>query len=551
YNPDQLGANTTDIVPGLFTQIVSNNKILIQDYGEWYYLLNGGTSIPGYAQLANRYISYRYDWFSSFNDLTTGNGFDDYPITGQSYFENSYLRLKPWETIRNEMSKRQGADRANAEMYFRLATIMKDYQSAKLVDFYNSIPYFDAFQGNNQTTGAWYPVYDDPKAIYESIITELGHLVDSLPVFYNNMDATAKTILAKQDIVFGGNINKWVQYTNALRIKYLVRISGVDAAFAQSGLQAALTKPLLDADLEFKMWAPVDVLGGGTWQRGLYENTFASFIPGVIMKRLNYDSLKYQPGIDDPRLPVLAMPTKYHDYRSITFNIDQQTPLYDGGDKYYPYADNIPSSLSTNAKSMYNIVTLSLNSAMPVYVFSRTEQDLLLAEIALKGLANTGKLPGDHISDAVVHSVNYWYRINQLSTASRGVDDAELYPTKPSDAAILAWATVVRGKFDLASGVEDKMEILMQQKYIHLNLLAPYELWAELRRTGHPKLEPFVWHGSIWKPFPERVRYPASEQKNNTTNFAKVASDNNLTSKIFWVPSNRTTDLYWSDNTFK
>jgi hypothetical protein len=45
---------------------------------------------------------------------------------------------------------------------------------------------------------------------------------------------------------------------------------------------------------------------------------------------------------------------------------------------------------------------------------------------------------------------------------------------------------------DTAASMDDKMEILMQQKFIHLNLMLPYELWAELRRTGHPKLEPFI-----------------------------------------------------------
>ena len=51
YNPDQLTSGVADIVPGVFTQTISNNKLFIQDYGEWFYLLNGGTSITGYAQV--------------------------------------------------------------------------------------------------------------------------------------------------------------------------------------------------------------------------------------------------------------------------------------------------------------------------------------------------------------------------------------------------------------------------------------------------------------------------------------------------------------------
>lgn len=186
-NPDQLSPGTTDIVPGLFTQTISNNKIFIQDYGEWYYLLNGGTSITGYAQIAQRYISDRYTWFSTYDDLTSGNGFDDYPITGQSFFESSYGRIKSWETVREQVNERSGEAKADANMYLQLLTLVKYYQSAKLVDLFNSIPYFDAFQGSSDTYQNWYPKYDDPKAIYEDIITGLGHLVDSLPIAYSQV----------------------------------------------------------------------------------------------------------------------------------------------------------------------------------------------------------------------------------------------------------------------------------------------------------------------------------------------------------------------------
>src|SRR5690606_20298906 len=120
YHPDQVSEGLTDIVPALFTRTISENKIYVQDYGEWYYLLSGGTSITGYAQIANRYISYRYDWFSSWADLTSGNGFDDFPISGQSYFEGSYRRLKSWEVLRSEVNRREGQEKLDADMYYKL-----------------------------------------------------------------------------------------------------------------------------------------------------------------------------------------------------------------------------------------------------------------------------------------------------------------------------------------------------------------------------------------------------------------------------------------------
>jgi hypothetical protein len=556
YNPDALSEGVTDIVPGLFTRTISENKIFVQDYGEWYYLMSGGTSITGYAQIAQRYVSYRYDWFATYDDLTTGNGFDDYPITGQSYFEGSYRRLKSWETLRSEWEKRTGQDKLDAQLYYKLITLVKDYQSGKLVDLFNSIPYFNAFQAGNNSPEYWYPAYDDPKEIYKSIIADLGNLADSFQIEYNQMSATAKQIFDQQDVVFKGDIEKWIQFANATRLKLLVRIAGVDEAYAKPLIQETLGRQLPTADLTFPIWFDTDQKnGGGFWMRGLYENTYASFIPSIILKRLNYGNTTYEPGIDDPRLPVIAMPTKYNDYRHITYNIDEQTPIYDAGNRYYPYADNLPSSLAQNAFSLYNFATFTRNDKMPVYMFSLAELDLLLAEIALKELGNTGKAAEEHIKDAVIHSTDFYYTLNQSSGFKDDPDAqgaaAPLYPAKPSANEIAQWGDVIKTKFSLAASVEDKMEILMQQKFIHLNILHPYELWAELRRTGHPKLEPFTWRGNVWTPFPERVRYPSDETRTNANNLSKVSGENNMTSKIFWVPANRNTDLYWDDYNYE
>ncbi len=555
YNPDMPSEGTTDIGPGLFARTITENKIFVQDYGEWYYLLNGGTSITGYAQIAQRYISYRYDWFSSYNDLTTGNGFDDFPITSQSYFESSYRRLKTWDVLRNEVELRTGEAKTNAETYFQLVSLVKAYQSAKLVDLFNSIPYFNAFRSMEGSEEYWYPKYDDPAEIYKDVIAELGRLAQSIPQAFNAMAPLAQQELAKQDVAFKGDMTKWVQFANATRLKLLVRISGVEPDYAKPLIQETLASNLPAEDLMFPIWYDTDQRnGGGYWMRGLYENTYASFIPPIILKRLNYGDLTYEPGIDDPRLPVIAMPTKHGDYRGISLDIDSMTPIYDGGERYYPFADNLPSSLEQNAFSLYNFATLHRNDKMAAYMFSLAELDLLLAEIALKNLATTAKTADEYIRDAVTHSTHFWYALN-MNSDFRNDNDAHgaaapLYPEKPDDGAIAVWADKVAADFTAGASEEDKMEILMQQKYIHLNLLHPYELWAELRRTGHPQLEPFTWRGSTWTPFPERVRYPTVESQNNAANLSPVSDQNNMTSKIFWVPANRNPNLYRDSHHF-
>lgn len=255
---------------------------------------------------------------------------------------------------------------------------------------------------------------------------------------------------------------------------------------------------------------------------------------------MNLGNLTYEPGTDDPRLPVIAMPTKFADYRGCSMNADTNEVYYKApySETYYPYADNLDASLSSNGRSIYNIATYAMNGPnFPVKMMTLSEIDLFLAEAELKGLANTGKTAAEHIQDAVIHSCNYWYAINQANAAWRS-DVPVVHPAKP-DANIASYAATVKALFESQPTLEDKMEILMQQKYIHLNTSDSYELWTELRRTRHPLLEPLLFQGVTKTPQPERVKYPSSEKANNFDNYQSVVSEDNYTSPIFWVPDNK------------
>jgi hypothetical protein len=85
----------------------------------------------------------------------------------------------------------------------------------------------------------------------------------------------------------------------------------------------------------------------------------------------------------------------------------------------------------------------------------------------------------------------------------------------------------------------------MQQKFIHHNILNIYELWAELRRTRHPRIEPLTVGGAINTPIPERIVYPSSEEQYNPDNYAKVKAESVFTNPIFWVTDAKKTESYY------
>lgn len=568
-NPEQYTPDPNAVVPGMFTDMLNQWMFYVKDYGTWYWELTNGMGIVGYAQIGQWYLATNeWTWFADYNNIVSGTSNGDGFYEGSSFgnfFEQYYVRLKNWGLIKTQLESMSGQQLLDNQIYFPLASVEKDWAALRNVDMWNSIPYFNAFKGIADLS----PGYDDPQQIYDSVLLDLQNIGQELPEMYAKMSPAAQQLLQTQDIAFHGNIEDWVEYTNALRLRYAVRLAGVQPDFAKQQIADVLTKKLPQTDL---MWPPTEGEqnqmpngdGGGTWERGLYENSYALFIPDIIMYRMNFDSSIYQPGVDDPRLPVIAMPSKYGDYRGVSYNADANDSAYQADitpGNSYPMAldwgptQSILTPLTENGLSEYNWCTYIFNQ-FPQIAFTRASVDLLLAEVELKGLGNTGETAGDHMRDAVINSTNFWYEINAMGTWSRSADTTtrfvdgvtvypRCYPTKPSDAIIDAYATKIENQFDAAPSLDDKMEILMQQKYIHLNIMDPWDLWADLRRTRHPKLEPMTFNGQVMTPMPERLKYPVSEQENNRQNYLKVANQDNYTSFPFWVPQSEQNVSYY------
>ncbi|KAA6342953.1 hypothetical protein EZS27_009324 [termite gut metagenome] len=568
YNPEKYEAPEGAIMSGMFSTVVYQWKIFIQDYGEYWWGL-GGVGVAAYSQIGVRPMISNYDGiYNTWPDLH-GDGFDDTNDVG-TYFSHMYTRLSSWGLMKNLIETSDEAFVKENQLYYQLVSIIKDYCFLRNVDIFNSIPYSDALRG---IEGIYFMKYDDPKEIYLAGLQNLKDFTEELQSSYNGMNSESKALFAKQDLAFKGDINKWIQWATAVRLKYAVRLSGIDESVAKEHIQDILSKGALPTqDLTWD--APFTTLdatlsgGGETWVRGMIERFTSFFIPNVIMKRMNHGADAYEQGTDDPRLPVLAMPTKWGDYRGIRMdrNYERNEPSRAAQKEYYDTATNKPNDVtdeqwslykafpylmnnanyrnnldvmvSVNSVSCYNLKTLVFNET-PVYMTSLAEVDLLLAEVALNNLGNTGKSGGDHVADAVKHSVDFWYWYNGRSTYNPNktyfpnADLSVLSPDKPATSVISQYADIVKQEYNDAS---DKLEIIMQQKYIHLNMIGIYELWTELRRTRRPKLEPVTTLYDVKaKTQIERAHYPASEQSTNAEEYMKVQMQDNYTSSIFWV----------------
>jgi hypothetical protein len=116
---------------------------------------------------------------------------------------------------------------ARANMY-NMARIWQAYAFMILTDTYGAIPYTEG--GAGYTDQIFFPKYDQQQDIYPKLIQELTDASAAL-----NASGTIET----SDVLYAGNIAKWKKFGYSVLLRAGMRLSKVDAAKAQSAVQAA------------------------------------------------------------------------------------------------------------------------------------------------------------------------------------------------------------------------------------------------------------------------------------------------------------------------
>lgn len=101
------------------------------------------------------------------------------------------------------------------------ATTLRCFALQALVDCYGSIPYTEALDISNPT-----PHYDEGEVVYAGLIEELNGALAK---------ASATDPVATNFLFPGQNAANWIKFANALKLKLLSRVSGVQSVDSQIG----------------------------------------------------------------------------------------------------------------------------------------------------------------------------------------------------------------------------------------------------------------------------------------------------------------------------
>ncbi len=353
--------------------------------------------------------------------------------------------------------------------YIGPALVLRAFLTSTITDLWGDVPYTDALQGD--TEGNFTPRYDRQEDIYrgpEGILATLQRAVEIL-------DEAKGGLPIQGDILFQGDLEKWVRFANSLRVRYLLRISRrVDVS---SELQQLLDEGRLMQSNADNALVPYLSTAPNQWfVHNIRAGDFGDVRMSLSMQHIT-DSLQ------DPRREVWFRPTEA--------SLASGTPQYRG----------MPNGIGPATRGNYDFSEVSLPGPMfreqpdgvDAVFMLYSELQFALAEAALQGWIS-GE-PQTFYEEGIRASFEYF-----------GVEMPADYLQRP------------QVRLDTGNALEKTIT----QKWL-ASMLVGYEAWFNFRRTGLPKLMVAVENLNEDR-FPVRYLYPTPEQALNAANYQEAVS---------------------------
>ncbi len=128
--------------------------------------------------------------------------------------------------------------------YAGVAKILMAYHLGVVTDSWGDAPYSDALKGNDNHFES---KYDTQQEIYNTIFTLLNGAITDL------QSATSVFDPGPEDIIYGGDLDKWQKTAYALKARYSLHLAKKNGPAAYSDALAAVTNAYTSNDDDFKV----------------------------------------------------------------------------------------------------------------------------------------------------------------------------------------------------------------------------------------------------------------------------------------------------------
>lgn len=347
------------------------------------------------------------------------------------------------------------------------ALTLKAIAFQTLTDAFGDIPFSEANKGLSD--GNYTPKYDSQRDVYVGIFQMLD---DAIAKF-----KAGGTINSGQDLIYGGDISKWIKFATSVKFRAMMRVSDTDL-FSASEVQALVNSGNLITDVEDNAKIVYSTTDSPN------RNPFYGVVEGSRQEEwcVGESLVEFLKAENDPRLEVYAEPNEDGEY------IGKPAGYLN------PEVSGYPRAYVSNIGSHYTAADA------PLYFINAVQVNLLIAE-AIERFGASGD------------AATYFQAGVDASLVQNGLEAGDYTPAY------------------------NGLQSIGEQLWVG-TFMQGYEAFAEWRRTDIPAnlplaIDPQPGVSSI----PTRFTYTNDEKALNGENVeAAIANqgEDKLTTKVWW-----------------
>jgi hypothetical protein len=421
------------------------------------------------------------------HQMSTRESQDQYAYTGSGFYIGTTWPTMYQGVFENLEKIIKIAGPAGDRQYVGIAKILKAYGYSQFVDAFGDIPFSEA---NRLDSSIRYPKFDDDATIYPKLIA----LLDEGIADVTNATALNLHKPTTDDVIYGGNVQRWVKAANTIKLKLYTQVRKVQNVQAQVTALLASPNTLINATNE-SFWLPYG-------PNGATDDRNPGFGDYIATQRSNhvspwfYETLKgYRPDIftgnPDPRLPyyiynqikantVTADPTEYRDGAFVSIYFGSRGPNRDRNQQnvislmgIYPVGGRYDDAQGGTANAA------SGTGAAPYKFITYADRLYLEAELINAGLAT-----GDARAVLQAAMTESFKQVDYVITTF--VKPAQSVPAINGTAAMTTYINKVLTEYD-AGDAAKKLRIIITEKWLE-SYGSAVDQYTDYRRTGYPIL---------------------------------------------------------------
>lgn len=490
---DYLDVNETEN-DALLSQ-VKPNQLLAAAQAQTFKAISGDTettsvdiSTGNLNQLGNVFMN---SWAGNSNSFTGAYANEYGVVMNATFYDNI------WDYTYRNITNLNNIVTYNSDNYDNhkaIAMILKSFYMQYIVDLYGDCPYSEAFLGAKNVT----PKYDDDQTIYKALADQLDEAIAKI-------DATdaADAVVGTEDIMLGGNMTNWKKFANNVKLRLLIRQSNLTDAGTIAYINSELDE--INANGNGYLESDVTLNPGYNNSTDDQQNPFYATY-GYLSSGAESGNRAFVTASRQAANVLNGITTGVVDPRRGRLFVLQggQVVGIEQGELAITAPDN-PSFLGPAVIP----TSVATGSAMTSYVMTTSEIKFLLSEATLKFPAKMGAYDAQTLFNEGI----------QASFTRLG-------------AAIGTYLTAIDAVPGFGwTATADKVEAIMNQKWIALMHIHGIESWIDHVRTGYPVI-PLPIGNLTGKP--TRLMYPTSELTSNTANTPVQTTSTAFTTAPFW-----------------